>query len=49
MIKLINRLICNLFGHKLTIYTYYNNPCNNSYDIEMAGHCERCGWDSHEN
>jgi len=42
---IIKRLICKLVGHKFTVYPkqlgYY------SYDVEKAGYCKRCGFDTH--
>lgn len=36
-------------GHNWEVYPYYygNSLCYND-DVEMAGHCERCGADTHE-
>jgi len=43
--KFIKRLICRLIGHDFEIYPhpigYY------SYDVEKAGICKRCGYDTH--
>lgn len=43
--KSINKLICKIFGHKFNIYQYKTGYA--SYDIEMAGRCSRCGFDTH--
>lgn len=43
--KFQKRIICRLVGHKFIIYPkptgYY------SYDVEKAGYCKRCGFDTH--
>ena len=43
--KYIGGFICKYKGHDWEIYTvstgYY------SYDIEQAGYCKRCGYDTH--
>lgn len=44
--KWFKRLLCRIFGHKWEIYEYRTGY--QSYDIEMAGHCSRCGEDTHE-
>jgi len=44
--KWIKRMICKIFGHKWEIYEYRTGYW--SYDIEMAGHCSRCDFDTHE-
>ncbi|WP_179215764.1 hypothetical protein [Paenibacillus sp. MY03] len=45
LIRWIKFQICKFRGHDWTTYTvstgYY------SYDIEQAGYCERCGYDTH--
>jgi hypothetical protein len=46
IIKRIKRFICKIFGHKWSIYAYKTGY--ESYDIEKAGYCERCGYDTHE-
>lgn len=47
LIKKVKKLICKIFGHKWEIYTYQTGYY--SYDIEQAGHCKRCGFDTHDN
>jgi len=42
--KAIKKLLCHLFGHKWEIYEHRTGYW--SYDIEMAGHCKRCGYDT---
>ena len=45
MIQWFKELICKRKGHdwdKYTVSTGYY-----SYDIEQAGYCKRCGWDTH--
>lgn len=45
MIKYIKRFICKHKGHKWTTYTVSTGYW--SYDIEQAGYCTRCGYDTH--
>jgi len=45
MIKWIKRLICKHKGHKWEIYAVSTGYW--SYDIEQAGYCMRCGFDTH--
>lgn len=45
MIKWIKSMICKRRGHKWDYYTV--NTGYWSYDIEQAGHCKRCGYDTH--
>lgn len=44
--KWIKRLICKFIGHKWTIYPV--SISRFSSDIEQAGYCDRCGFDTHE-
>lgn len=44
--KWIKRLICKYKGHDFEIYEFSTGYY--SYDIEMAGCCKRCGFDTHE-
>jgi len=44
--KTIKKLLCRIFGHKWEIYEHKTGYW--SYDIEMAGYCKRCGYDTHE-
>lgn len=37
---------CILNGHDFEVYEYSTGHWSN--DIEMAGHCTRCGFDTHE-
>lgn len=46
MIRFINRLICKYKGHNFEVYPFQVGYW--SYDIEMAGYCKRCGFDTHE-
>ena len=46
MNKYIKKLICKIFGHDWEFYAYSTGYY--SYDIEKAGHCKRCGYDTHE-
>lgn len=45
VIKWLKIKWCERFGHKWETYTvstgYY------SYDVEQAGYCTRCGFDTH--
>lgn len=43
--KLIKRLICKKLGHKWDYYIV--NTGYYSYDMEQAGYCKRCGYDTH--
>lgn len=45
MIKLIKRLICKYRGHKFESYVFRTGPY--PLDIEQAGHCTRCDFDTH--
>ena len=45
--KWFKHLMCRLFGHKWEIYEYRTGYYPT--DIEMAGYCIRCGFDTHEN
>ncbi len=45
MIKFIKRLICKHKGHDWDTYTVATGYW--SYDIEQAGYCTRCGYDTH--
>lgn len=36
---------CNVKGHDFEIYEYSTGHWSN--DVEMAGHCTRCGFDTH--
>ncbi|MEC4620879.1 hypothetical protein VST04_22565 [Bacillus paranthracis] len=45
MIKFIKRLICKHKGHDWDTYTVVTGYW--SYDIEQAGYCTRCGYDTH--
>lgn len=45
MIGFIKRLICKKFGHKWSYYTVSTGHW--SYDIEQAGYCRRCEYDTH--
>lgn len=38
--------LCKIFGHKLEVYEFKTGYY--SYDIEQAGYCVRCGYDTHE-
>ena len=46
MIKWVKRLICKWKGHDWEVYAYQTGYW--SYDIEQAGHCKRCGVDTHQ-
>lgn len=46
MIKWFKRLICKHKGHDFEIYEFSTGYWSN--DIEMAGECKRCGYDTHE-
>jgi hypothetical protein len=48
MNKLINwvkRVVCKYKGHNWETYTVSTGYW--SYDIEQAGYCTRCGYDTH--
>ena len=45
--KNIKRLICKLIGHKFVIYPKPTGLKYYSYDVEKAGYCKRCGFDTH--
>jgi hypothetical protein len=47
MIRWVKKQICKKFGHKWDYYTISTGYW--SYDIEQAGYCKRCGYDTHEN
>lgn len=46
MFRFIRCMICKLHGHNFEIYEHRYGI--HSTDIEMAGHCKRCGYDTHE-
>lgn len=46
MFRWIKRLICKYKGHDFEVYPHCTGYY--SYDVEMAGHCKRCGFDTHE-
>jgi len=46
---MIKRLICRIIGHKFIIYSEPVGMQYYSYDVEKAGYCQRCGYDTHEN
>lgn len=37
---------CNQAGHDFEIYSHPTGYY--SYDVEMAGHCNKCGFDTHK-
>lgn len=39
-------MACKIKGHDFETYAYQTGYY--SYDVEMAGHCKRCGFDTHE-
>jgi hypothetical protein len=43
--KWLKKLICKIKGHDWEIYVYSTGYY--SYDVEKAGHCKRCGLDTH--
>lgn len=45
MILFIKRLICRIKGHDFYEYGIYDH---NHDIIEVAGECQRCGFDTHE-
>lgn len=45
MIRWFKRLICKYRGHKWETYTVSTGYWGN--DIEQAGYCTRCGYDTH--
>ncbi len=45
LLKFIKRIICKIFGHRFETYIHQTGYW--SYDIEQAGHCVRCGYDTH--
>lgn len=46
MFRFIRCLICRWRGHKFEVYEYRYGMYPT--DIEMAGNCKRCGYDTHE-
>ncbi len=48
MIKWIKRYKCKRKGHRFITYAVptSSNPIH-WHDIEQAGYCERCGYDTH--
>lgn len=45
LIRYFKRKVCQHKGHDFDSYAFYYDP----YDIpEQAGHCKRCGYDTHE-
>lgn len=44
--KIIRKVICRYKGHKMSMYAFQTGYW--SYDVEQAGFCERCGYDTHE-
>lgn len=45
--KLKEKYICNRKGHDWETYTVYLEPHNHWHDIEQAGYCKRCHYDTH--
>jgi hypothetical protein len=45
MLNIIKKIICKIKGHDWEVYAYSTGY--HSYDIEKAGHCKRCGADTH--
>lgn len=45
--KLIEKYICNKKGHDWETYEVYLEPHNHWHDIEQAGYCKRCQYDTH--
>lgn len=43
--QFVKELICKLKGHDWETYAYSTGYY--SYDVEQAGHCKRCGFDTH--
>lgn len=43
--KIIKKWICNFKGHSFESYVFRTGPY--PLDIEQAGHCKRCGFDTH--
>lgn len=41
----IKKLLCKHKGHDWEVYSYSTGYY--SYDVEMAGYCKRCGFDTH--
>lgn len=46
MFKFIKKYICKKKGHNFESYVYQYETY--PYDIEQAGHCKRCGYDTHD-
>ena len=40
--------ICKKIGHDFETYTHWYENATSSTDCEQAGHCNRCGFDTHE-
>jgi len=47
LIQEIKEFICKIRGHDWETYEYKTGYW--LYDIEQAGHCRRCGFDTHKN
>lgn len=46
MLKHVKKLICKHKGHNWDKYSFQTGYW--SYDVEMAGECKRCGFNTHE-
>lgn len=46
MITWVKKLICKWKGHDWMVYSF--DTGYSPGDVEMAGHCNRCGVDTHE-
>jgi hypothetical protein len=46
--KWFKRLVCKIKGHDWETYAYMPKGGYYSYDFEQAGHCKRCGADTHK-
>lgn len=46
LINYFKRLICKHKGHKFVAYAYQYGM--EPTDVEMAGYCTRCGYDTHK-
>lgn len=45
--KLTEKFICSKKGHDWEYYEAYLEPHNHWHDIEQAGYCKRCQYDTH--
>jgi len=44
----INNFVCRHKGHDFEIYSHMPKGGYYPYDMEQAGYCKRCGFDTHK-